>query len=66
MPRHLVIFHIGSFYSASNVDMRRHRQRLVILKPGSYEIERHFDTLSEWYLRTLRSEFRGRYGLYPD
>jgi hypothetical protein len=63
MSRDLMVFHTGLCLSASSVDMRRHRNRLVVFKPESYEIAQWFDTFNLWYQKTLRSEFAERYGL---
>ncbi len=63
MPRDMVLFHVGSFHSVSYVDRRRHRNRILILKPGTYEVDRHFDTLTAWYSQAVRGEFRERYDL---
>jgi hypothetical protein len=49
LPRDLLVFHMGLCVSASCVDMRRHRNRLVVLKPDSFEIALWFDTFSAWY-----------------
>jgi hypothetical protein len=66
LPSHLVLFHVGSFYSASNANKPRHGPLLVTMKPGSYEIEKTYGTFHQWYSDALRAEFRGRYGLRPD
>lgn len=63
MPRDMVLFHVGSFHSVSYVDRRRHRNRILTLKHGTYEVERHFDTLTDWYLQAVRGEFRERHDL---
>ncbi len=63
LPRDLLVFHTGYCLSASSVDTRRHRNRLVVLKPESFEVTDSFDTFNEWYRSTLRSEFAERYGL---
>lgn len=65
LSRDLLIFHRGLCLSASYVDMRRHRNRLVVFKPESYEVARWFDTFNGWYQETLRSEYAERYGLAP-
>ena len=59
----LVLFHTGLCLSASSVDMRRHRNRLVVLKPESFEVAQWFDTFNAWYQNTLRCEYAERYGL---
>ena len=63
LPRDMLIFHIGLNVSASFVDRRRHRNRLVSFKRDSYEVEKSFDTLSDWYRENLRSQYGARYGL---
>ena len=63
LPRDLLLFHTGMCLSASSVDMRRHRNRLVILKPKTFEVEQGFDTFNAWYQNILRSEHAERYGL---
>jgi hypothetical protein len=63
LPSDLLIFHTGHCLSASSVDRRRHRNRLITLSPNSYQIEHQFDTFNEWYQRTIRSEYSERYGL---
>jgi hypothetical protein len=63
LPHDLLIFHIGLNVSASFVDRPRHRNRLVTLKADSYDVDRSFDTFSEWYRENLRSEYAERYGL---
>ena len=59
----LVVFHTGLRLSVSSVDVRRHRNRLVVLKPESFELEQSFDTFNAWYQNTLRREYAERYGL---
>jgi hypothetical protein len=61
----LLLFHSGMCLSASSVDMRRHRNRLVVFKPQTFEVVQWFDTFNAWYLNTLRSEYAQRYGLAP-
>jgi hypothetical protein len=65
LPRNMLIFHIGLNVSASFVDQRRHRNRLVSFKPDSYDVEKSFDTFGAWYRENLRSEYGARYGLQP-
>jgi hypothetical protein len=65
LPSDLLIFHAGVRLSASCVDVRRHRNRIVVLKSDSYAIEQWFDTFDKWYQNTLRTEFAGRYGMRP-
>jgi hypothetical protein len=65
LPRDLVVFHTGLCLSASSVDMRRHRNRLVVIKPDSFEVAHCFDTFNGWYQNVLRSEYAERYGLAP-
>jgi hypothetical protein len=62
-PSDLLIFHTGLCFSASSVDSRRHRNRLVSFRSGSYQIERQFKTFDEWYQQTIRAEYAERYGL---
>ena len=66
LPNRFTLFHVGSFYSASDTSKTRHGPRLVTMKLGSYEVEKTYRTFHEWYSDALRSEFRGRYGLRPD
>jgi hypothetical protein len=63
LPDELLIFHIGLCVSASSVDRKRHRNRLVTLDPASYQVMSTFDTFGAWYQNTLRSEYASRYGL---
>jgi hypothetical protein len=63
LPRDLLVFHTGMCLSASFVDVRRHRNRLVILKPQSFAAAKWFDTFNGWYQNTLRPEYAERYGL---
>ena len=63
LSRDLLVFHTGICLSASSVDMHRHRNRLVVLKPESFEVSHWFDTFNAWYQNTLRSEYAERYGL---
>lgn len=63
LPRDLLVFHTGLCLSASSVDMRRHRNRLVVMKPESFEVTHWFDTFNGWYQHTLRSEYAERYAL---
>jgi hypothetical protein len=37
--------------------------RLVILKPETFEVALWFGTFNAWYQNTLRSEYAERYGL---
>lgn len=66
MPRDLLVFHSGLCLSASSVDVRRHRNRLIVFKPESYEVAHWFGTFNDWYQKTLRSECAERYGLARD
>lgn len=63
LRRDLLVFHTGMCLSASSVDMRLHRNRLVVLEPESFEVTMWFDTFNTWYRNTLRSEYAQRYGL---
>jgi len=63
LPREFLIFHTGLFLSASSVDRRRHRNRLITVNPDTYQIEHQFDTFNEWYQKTIRFEYAERYGL---
>jgi hypothetical protein len=63
LPHDLLVFHTGLCLSASSVDRRRHRNRVVELAPDSYEIVRRYDTFNEWYQKILRGEYAERYGL---
>ncbi|MCU1297358.1 MAG: hypothetical protein JWO91_1636 [Acidobacteriaceae bacterium] len=60
-PCGLYIFQQGAFLSAVSLS----DQKFVTLTKG-YEVELVFDSLDEWYAKTLRIEFGPRYGLKPD
>ena len=66
LPRNQLIFHKGIYMSASFVDKRRHRNRILVLDPKSFEIRRWFDTFNQWYQQVLRSEYASRYGLLAE
>ena len=55
------MFQQGAFLSA----VRLSDQRFVSLTEGGYTIKDSFDSLDEWYVRTLRAEYGERYGLPP-
>jgi hypothetical protein len=57
----LYVFQQGAFLSA----VRLSDQRFVSLTEGGYTIKDSFDSLDEWYVRTLRAEYGERYGLPP-
>jgi len=57
-PQDLYIFQQGSFLSA----VRLSDQKFVTLTKD-YAVANSFDSLDEWYVRALRTEFGGRYGL---
>ena len=63
LPDGLLMFHIGIYMSASSVDPKRHRARLVTSDPGSYRTTGFFNTFGDWYQKALRSEYASRYGL---
>lgn len=63
MPHDLLVFHTGLCLSASSVDIRHHRNRVVVFKPESFEIAHWFDTFDTWYQKTLRFEYAERCGL---
>lgn len=63
LPDQLLIFHIGLCMSASSVDQKRHRNRLVTLGPDSYRVMSTFDSFNDWYQNASRSEYASRYGL---
>lgn len=63
LSRDLLVFHTGLCLSASSVDTRRHRNRLVVLSAESYESVHWFETFNDWYQQTVRSEYARRYGL---
>lgn len=65
LSRNMFLFHSGVCLSVSLVD-RRHRNRILSLKLGSFEIQHWFDTFNEWYKKTIRSEYAERYGLIAD
>jgi hypothetical protein len=54
-------FQQGAFLSA----VRLSDQRFVTLTEGGYTIKDSFDSLDEWYVRTLRAEYGERYSLPP-
>jgi hypothetical protein len=54
----LYIFQQGDFLSA----VRLSDHKFVTLTDG-YSVTHSFDSLDEWYVRTLRAEFGERYGL---
>lgn len=66
LPRDLLVFHTGLCLSASSVDTQRHRNRLVVFKPESFEVAQRFDTFNGWYQNMLRSKYSDRYGLAPE
>jgi hypothetical protein len=57
----LYVFQQGAFLSA----VRLSDQRFVTLTEGGHTIKDFFDSLDEWYIRTLRAEYGERYGLPP-
>ena len=57
----LYVFQQGAFLSA----VRLSDQRFVTLTEDGYAIKDSFDSLDEWYVRTLRAEYGERYGLPP-
>jgi hypothetical protein len=59
-PSDLYLFHQGTFLSA----VRLPDQKFVTLT-REYAVQDSFDSLDEWYVRTLRAEFGERYGLAP-
>ena len=63
LSEEMVLFHIGTFMSASHVDFPKHRNSVVTFKNDSYEIAKKFATFGDWYTKTLRAEFADRYGL---
>lgn len=63
LPRNMLVFLSGVCLSVSFVDRRRHRNRLLSLRPGSYHVQHWFDTFNGWYQMTLRSQYAGRYDL---
>jgi hypothetical protein len=63
LPEEMLIFHLGLSRSASFVDRKRHRNRIVSFKPDSYEVARWFYTFDGWYREEVRVEYASRYGL---
>ena len=63
LPDGLLIFHVGVCVSASSVDRKHHRNRVVTLNPDSYRVTESFDTFNGWYQKALRSEYASRYDL---
>ena len=59
-PSGLYIFQQGAFLSA----VRLSDQKFVTLAED-YGVKHSFDSLDDWYARTLRAEFGARYGLGP-
>jgi hypothetical protein len=59
LPSNLLLFNVGAFTSASRPD----EPQIVTLRNGSFEIEKSYHTLDDWYEDTLRAEFGARYGL---
>jgi hypothetical protein len=59
-PSGLYIFQQGVFLSA----VRLSDQKFVTLTMD-YGVKHSFDSLDDWYARTLRAEFGARYGLEP-
>lgn len=59
-PSDLYLFQQGVFLSA----VRLSDQKFVTLT-DNYSVEHSFDSIDEWYVRTLRVEFGERYGLSP-
>ena len=60
-PSDLYIFQEGAFLSA----VRLSDQRFVSVTKGGYTVEDSFASLDDWYTRTLRAEYGGRYDLPP-
>lgn len=63
LSQDIVLFHTGTFMSASHVIWPKHQNWIVTFRDGTYEIDQRFRTLTDWYNETLRAEFSGRYGL---
>lgn len=59
LPQQYLLFQEGLFLSA----VRQPDGVVVELDPDTFQEVQTFDSLSEWYLRTLRREFASRYGL---
>ena len=57
----LYVFQEWVFLSA----VRLSDQRFVTLSEDDYAIKDSFDSLDEWYVRTLRANYGERYGLPP-
>ncbi len=60
-PSELYLFQQGAFLSAVRVS----DQKYVTLTKA-YAVQDLFDSMDEWYVRTLRAEFGKRYGLVPS
>ena len=60
-PSDFYLVHQGTFRSA----VRLPDQKFVTLT-REYPVQDSFDSLDEWYVRTLRAEFGERYGLAPS
>jgi hypothetical protein len=58
LPDGLFLFQDGAFLSA----VRLHDQKFVTFAKN-YVVEAVFDSMNEWYEKTLRAEFGLRYGL---
>lgn len=65
LARDTLIFHSGTYLSASQVNRRTHR-RIMLLNSDTYKMEGRFDTFDAWYPGAIRSEYADRYGLPPD
>jgi hypothetical protein len=60
LAAHLYVFQVGAFLSA--VDL--HSMEYVTLSESEgYSITARFASLEDWYVRSLRAEFGGKYGL---
>jgi hypothetical protein len=59
LPAGLFVFHDGSWLSA----VRQFDGVYVKLDRSTYVVLEEFESLKEWYLRTVRREFAARYGL---
>ena len=59
LPKQFVVFATGCFLSAvSRID-----STYVSLDTETYDVEKQYNTLDQWYNNTLFDEFASRYGL---
>jgi hypothetical protein len=56
------LFHEGTWLSG----FRSSTPEYVTVNQDTYNIEGEFQSLENWYRKTVRAEFAERYGLRPD